>query len=148
VKHYTAFPVRWVREIQQLKEFEMEHLEEILIPLASFWLIFMIIKTSLDYKTRKSLIDKGMVNEKVRFLSKYENGFMGSLKWGLVLLGIGVGLLIYKIVPASTFVYRGDEEVFAFGMMSLCAGVGLVIYYFIASSMSKKKPESGQEREI
>jgi len=126
----------------------MEHLEEILIPLASFWLLFMIIKTSLDYKTRKNLIDKGMVNEKVRFLSKYEDGFMSSLKWGLVLLGIGLGLLIYKLMPAGTFVYRGDEEVFAFGMMSLFAGIGLIIYYFIAAAISRKKPQDGQEREI
>lgn len=126
----------------------MEHLEAILIPLASFWMVFMIIKTSLDYKTRKSLIEKGMVNEKVRFLSKYEDGFMGSLKWGLVLLGIGFGLLIYKAMPADTFTYRGDEEVFAFGMMSLCAGVGLIAYYFIAAAMSRKKPDSGQDREI
>ncbi|HER00211.1 MAG TPA: hypothetical protein ENO22_12800 [candidate division Zixibacteria bacterium] len=116
----------------------MGQLEEVLIPLGAFWVIYMVIKISLDYKTKKALIEKGQVNENIKFLARHQNGFMASLKWGLVLLGVGIGLLGYKFAELETYDVRGDEEVLAFGMMALFAGIGLVVYYFIALRMSRE----------
>jgi hypothetical protein len=116
----------------------MEDLVAIIVPLGAFWLVFMIIKISLDYKTKKALIEKGQVNENIKFLAKHQNGFMSSLKWGLVLLGVGIGLMGYKFIDLGTYSRRGDEEVVAFGLMALFAGIGLVVYYFIAMKMSKQ----------
>jgi hypothetical protein len=116
--------------------------EAIIIPLASFWLIFMVIKTSLEYKTRKVLIEKGMINENVKFLAKIQNGFMSSLKWGLVLLGIGLGALIYRVIPTDRYSEYHHEEVM-FGLMILLAGAGLVIHYLIAARASKHNEDAG-----
>jgi len=116
--------------------------EAIIIPLASFWLIYMVIKISLDYKTRKALIEKGMINENVKFLAKIQNGFMSSLKWGLVLLGIGLGALIYRVIPMDRYSDYRHEEVM-FGLMILLAGLGLVIHYLIAAKSSRQNEDSG-----
>ena len=114
----------------------MEHPEAVIIPIVSFWTVFMVIKTSLDYKTRKHLIEKGLVNKNVKFLQNFEGGFLSSLKWGLVLLGIGAALLITKIAD-----YDFEDEA-TFGAMFLAAGIGLVIYYFFAMFQAKNNPQN------
>jgi len=99
-----------------------------------FPIFYMMLKAILDYAARKKLIEKGMVNENVRFLAGYEGGFLSSLKWGLVLIGIGVALLIARIAQ-----YDIEEEgVFVFGLMFLMAGIGLLVHYFIAAQKSKE----------
>ncbi len=114
----------------------MGDLEEVLVPLAAFWLVFMIIKQSLDYKMKKRLIDKGLVDEKVKYLWKYQNGVMSSLKWGMILVAVGIGFLAYQIAPKSYWA-DGEPEVFAFGIMLLLAGVALITYHIIAPRISK-----------
>ncbi|MBD3219212.1 MAG: hypothetical protein GF310_13130 [candidate division Zixibacteria bacterium] len=117
----------------------MEDFVAIIVPLGAFWLVFMIIKISLDYKTKKALIEKGQINENIKFLAKHQNGFMSSLKWGLILLGAGIALLGYnKLTDVGIYSGRGDEEVLALGMVALFAGFALVVYYSIASKKSKE----------
>jgi len=108
--------------------------ESIIIPLGMFFITYIIIKASLDYKTRKHLIEKGLVNKDVKFLSGFEGGFMSSLKWGLVLVGIGFALLISRMVDRDV----ADEVMF--GAMFLAAGVGLVIHYFVAMTQARNNP--------
>lgn len=108
--------------------------EAVIIPIGLFWIIFMIVKNTLDYKIRKQLIEKGLVNKNVKFLQNIESGFLSSLKWGLVLLGVGGALLISQSVN-----YKIRDEVM-FGSMFLAAGLGLIIFYIIALFQAKKNP--------
>ena len=110
--------------------------EAVLIVLIVFWTFFMSIKTIFDYRTRKHLIDKGLVNKNVKFLQGFESGYLSSLKWGLVLLGIGGALIITKLAD-----YDFEDEA-TFGAMFLAAGVGLVVYYFIALFQAKNNPQN------
>jgi len=119
----------------------MGDLEEVLVPLAAFWLVFMIIKYSLDFKLRKKLIEKGLVDEKVRYLWRYQNGVMSSLKWGMVLVAVGLGFLAYKIAP-DAYWRDGEPEVFTFGVMLLLAGIALIVYHIIAPRISKSHEDN------
>jgi hypothetical protein len=107
-----------------------------IIPLLAFFIaIGAIVKLGLDHRTRQKLIDKGMVDENVKYLYR-ENGetrALSSLKWALVLIGIGLAFIIGQIVPA-----RMMEEITVAGMF-LLAGVGLLIYYAIASRVLRKR---------
>ena len=106
-----------------------------LIPLIAFFIaVAVIVKMGLDHRTRQKLIDKGMVDEKVKYLYR-ENGEMrslGTLKWALVLIGIGLAVIIGQIVPD-----RMMEEITAASMF-LLAGIGLLIYYAVASKVMGK----------
>lgn len=103
--------------------------------LVMFPIFYLMLKAILDYAARKRLIDKGMVNENVKYLAGFEGGFLSSLKWGLILIGIGVALVIARLAK-----YDIEEEgLFVFGLMFLMAGIGLLVHYFIAAQKSKEQ---------
>jgi phage shock protein PspC (stress-responsive transcriptional regulator) len=93
-----------------------------------------IIKLVMEHKTRNRLIEKGLVDEKVKYLffEKQPGEASTSLKWGIVLIGLGLAVLIGRLAPQ----YIRDEMTVA--ALFFLAGLGLVIYYFIARAMQKK----------
>ena len=102
--------------------------------LVMFPIFYLMLKAILDYAARKKLIEKGMVNENVKYLAGFEGGFLSSLKWGLIMIGIGVALVIARLAK-----YDIEEEgLFVFGLMFLMAGIGLLVHYFIAAQKSKE----------
>lgn len=116
-----------------------------------FWDVFPVIiifptfafmfKWFFEYRTRKQLIEKGMVDEKVKFLqfNKMEHFAPSSLKWGLVFLFVGVAIIFLRIISA----YIPDEIVL--GTMLIAAGLGLLVYYLIADA-ARKRHEKQQQR--
>jgi len=105
----------------------MASLNEVLIPIAVFGGFGFIIKIILDYATRSKLINKGMVDESVKYLylSKPEGQVASALKWGMVAIGIGAAIFVGQVVNPEL-----QEEV-TIGCMFLFGGIGLVIYYAI-----------------
>lgn len=101
---------------------------EFLIPIAFFYMVVLIVKYVIDNKTRRMLIEKGMVDEKVKYLFKNGTQPLSSMKWGMVLVGIGLALLIGQI-----FRYDISEQA-TIGMMFLFAGIGFIIYYFMVKN--------------
>ncbi len=99
--------------------------------LAALATIAIIIKLALDYRMRRQLIDKGMVDENIKYLSRTngETRPLSSLKWALVLIGLGLAVVVGQLVP-----HRMTEEI-TFAGMFLFAGLGLLVYYLIASKI-------------
>ena len=110
----------------------------------SFWDVFplivifptfgLMLKWYFDYRTRKQLIEKGLVDEKVKYLqfNKMETFAPSSLKWGLVFLFVGVAVVILGVISA----YIPDEVIL--GSMLIAAGLGLLVYYVIADAARKR----------
>lgn len=106
-------------------------MEDILVPIAIFGSmvagIILFTKTITDYRLRKKLIDKGLVNENAGSILKnesFEAGKYSSLKWGLIVLTGGIGLIIINYMP-----YDGDEPM-PYGVFAVSVAVGFLIYYF------------------
>jgi len=101
-------------------------------------LVGYVTKTWLDYNVRKRLIEKGAVDENIKHL--YQNvespGVLTSLKWGMILIAVGLGLL----VGINVSIDYSDEITFAF--MFIFAGVALLLYYFLADRIIKKSKKS------
>ena len=108
---------------------------EVFIPIVMFLVLAFIIKFILDYNLKKKIIEKGLINEKLENLVNLsrEQIVPSSLKWGMVLIFIGVTLFILKVIPY----YIADEVVFA--LLLIAAGTGLLLFYFIAENMKKKQ---------
>jgi hypothetical protein len=109
-----------------------------MIPLIAFFLVVgFIVKIILDHKTRRQLIEKGMLDENVKYLyaDRPENRILPSLKWGMILIGVGVAIFIGQLVP------RDLAEEITVGGMFIFAGLGLLLYYLIANRMVKKLKE-------
>lgn len=107
---------------------------EVLIPAVVFGSIVLIIKIVTDARTRNKLIDQGMVDEKVKYLFAKDIRLqrLSSLKWGLVLVGIGLSLMITYAYPELF------DDGGTFGLMFLFAGVAFLIYYAVAQRQLSK----------
>ena len=104
---------------------------EFLIPISLFAMIFGIVYIIVRRKERLAMIEKGADP------SIFEGGRKSpaSLKWGMLFVGIGVGILLGKIF--ATYSCLG-EEASMFSMICLFGGLSLVIYHFVERSMEKK----------
>ena len=107
---------------------------EVLIPISLFYVTYLIVKVITDNRVRQKLIDKGLVDEKAKYLfvKSTEMQPMASLKWGIVLIAVGIALFINSVFPLLM------EGPASFGFVSLLAGLAFVVYYFIA----KQRKES------
>jgi hypothetical protein len=98
-----------------------------------FGAIVMIIKIITDTVTRNRLIEKGLVDEKVKFL--YNGGSraraLNNLKWGMVLIGIGVAALAGSLAPDHF------DEAGVLGLMFIFGGVGFLVYYILLARHEK-----------
>jgi hypothetical protein len=107
-------------------------LKDILVPIVIFGSMIYGIKIWLDYRIRRLLIEKGQVDEKVKFL--YEKSantpVPGSLKWGMVLVAIGLAIFLAPMLGT-------DHEEYTIGLMALFGGVALVGYHILALRMTK-----------
>jgi hypothetical protein len=103
----------------------------IFVPIAFFAMIFGIVYIVVRKKERMLLIQRGA--DASAFESKKNE--IATLKWGLLFLGIGIGILLGRIFAAYTCL---GEEASYFSMICLFGGLSLVVYHFIARMMEKQ----------
>ncbi len=116
----------------------MDKMWEMLPLIVMFFMVPIIIKLLSDNKTRRKLIEKGLVDEKVKylFMDKPKEYVSSSLKWGMVLIAIGLAVFVGQMAPKDLV-----EEV-TIGAMFVFGGLALVIYYIIASRNINKHDEN------
>lgn len=98
---------------------------------------YLITKTLTDYFLRKKMVEKGMAGEDaVKILSKEMNEVnkYSSLKWGLIILFIGIGLVMTEF-----FVGYYHNPTLPLGILSICISLGFLIYYFIVKNARKNE---------
>lgn len=100
-----------------------ELLIPILVPLGFFALIFGIVY--MNKKENLAMIDKGMNPKTVsaKGPEPYKN-----LKWGLLLVGAGLGLLIAYFLERSLGDEHDNEPIY-FALIAIGGGLGLIISY-------------------
>lgn len=104
---------------------------EFFVPIAFFAMVYGIVYLILRRKERLALLEKGQT------ATIFESAKRGplNLKWGMLFIGIGVGILLGRIL--SEFTALGEEESF-FSMIFLFGGISLVLFHFIAKSLEKR----------
>jgi hypothetical protein len=100
-----------------------ELLIPILVPLGFFALIFGIVY--MNKKENLAMIDKGMNPKNVS--AKGPEPFK-NLKWGLLLVGAGLGLLIAYLLELNLGDHRDSEPLY-FALIAVGGGTGLIISY-------------------
>jgi hypothetical protein len=102
--------------------------EEVLIPITLFAGGFAMVFGITYLKTRENLamLEKGFnPKEHANRPAPYKN-----LKWGLLLIGAGLGLLLAYILDNYVFL-RGDNEAIYFALIGIGGGLGLIGSYKI-----------------
>ncbi|MCD4698761.1 MAG: hypothetical protein K8S16_21225 [Bacteroidales bacterium] len=109
----------------------MLDLTPVLVLAIIFGTILAIIYLGIRRKERMAMMEK-RVDASMFITSKKKNTY--TLKYGIMLIGIALGILIGKLL-ASTEAFMYEEEAAYFSMIFLFGGLGLVIYYFLAKKM-------------
>ncbi len=97
----------------------------ILIPLAFFLTVFGIVY--LYKRERMAMIERGMDPRSYKPQSApYQN-----LKWGLLLIGAGLGLFFAYLLDRTVFAHDMDNEAIYFSLIAIFGGLGLFISYLV-----------------
>jgi len=117
------------------KFMEPDFLVAILVPIAAMAMIFGIFY--IAKKENLAMIEKGM-NPK-----SYRPAPYSALKYGLLIMGGGVGLLLaYLIDLASAQIDGDDNPAIYFALIAIFGGLGLVMSYRIEKKeLLDKRPE-------
>jgi uncharacterized protein DUF6249 len=102
-----------------------------------FLSITFVIKVISDNRIRTRLIESGKIDEKLQFLymhpGKKESHPLSSLKWGLVLVALGLALFVGQFLP---YEMEGEGTI---GTMFLFSGIAFLIYYFVSKNERKEE---------
>jgi len=101
---------------------------EIIVPISVFAMVIGIVYLGVRHKERMALIRSGANASSL----ETKGNILGSLKWGMIFIGIGLGIIIGKIISTSTTM---EEEAAFFSMICLFGGAALMIYYIIANRL-------------
>ncbi|MGB3849812.1 MAG: DUF6249 domain-containing protein [Tunicatimonas sp.] len=106
-------------------------MEDIIVPIGVVGIVFFgvvsIIKTITDYQLRRKLIQLGHVDQQaVDLLQKSTNDQATSLKWGLIILFGGIGLIIISVTGIEQ-----RQSALPFGVLAVCLSLGFLLYHFL-----------------
>ncbi|MEO9870819.1 DUF6249 domain-containing protein [Ekhidna sp.] len=91
-------------------------------------ILFVSILT--NYSLKRKLIDKNMVNpEAANLFGKHENR-QSALKWGLIVLFGGLGLIIIDVMGLD------NDDAMPYGIEAVCIAIGFLIYYALVKKDS------------
>lgn len=116
----------------------MEDLTPVLVLLVIGYFVLALVKTVSESRLQHKLVEKGMVDEKIKALFSVRPvlEMASSLKWGLVLIAVGVAFMftfaIREWVPVGI---RGEITA---GVVFFMAGLAMIVYYAIARAQEKK----------
>ena len=108
-------------------------MEEILVPLGFFGMVVALVYIQADRKIKLNLIQHG-ADARTLKTSKTTDG---SLRFGLLLIGVAVGILLGHLLVNNTNMM---QEVAYFSMTFLFGGIALLIF----ALMQRRKPADGE----
>jgi len=99
-----------------------------------FFSVVTIVKIIVDSNTRRRMLETGNLDDRTKrlMMNQAELSTLSNLKWGMILIGIGLAALLSELMPY----WLSDEG--AIGLVFLFAGLGFLIYYPIAQKRLKE----------
>ena len=118
----------------------------IMVPLGFFAMIFGIVY--LQKREKLAMIERGMDPRRY----KPQSAPFQNLKWGLLLIGAGVGLFLAFVLDRTLFSSSMDDnEAIYFSLIAIFGGLGLFMSYRIEKKevTDKEAPATYiQEKEL
>lgn len=126
---------------EQNKQLKLFIMNEFLIPLIIFATIYGIVYLSIRRKERMALLDRGL---DPRSFEKPNNNFT-TLKYGLLLTGVGLGILLANIIVS---IGAMDNEPAYFSFVTLFGGIALILDYLIEKSILRQQKKEKKTAEL
>ncbi|MEP1095534.1 MAG: DUF6249 domain-containing protein [Cyclobacteriaceae bacterium] len=110
----------------------MDDLIPIIAIISVFGSTILFVSTLTNYALKKRLIEKDMVTEETANMFKSMTSKQNSLKWGLIVLFAGIGLIIID------FMRLDGDDAMPYGIEAVCVALGFLVYYFIVKNEDDK----------
>ncbi len=112
-------------------ETTFQHLESILVSIAFFAVTAILLIAILNFILKMRLINSGQTDPEVlKVLSNSFNQKIAPLKWGIILLSSGIGLILIYFIPSA----NQYESPLPYGIEMIFIAIGFLAYYFIANT--------------
>ena len=107
-----------------------------------FAFVLGVTKVLSDNWTKRKLIEARVSDDVIRTLFRKESDpeMFAALKWGLVLVALGLGLIVSQYLPS------GFEEPLAWGVVLVFGGAGLLAYYAVARALVRRDAREAPPR--
>lgn len=110
----------------------MESIIPIVAIISVFGSVILFVTIITNYSLKRKLIDKDMVNTEAANLFKSEGNKQNALKWGLIILFGGIGLIIIDAMRLDS------DDAMPYGIEAVCIAVGFLIYYALVKKESEQ----------
>jgi len=95
-------------------------------PIVMCIVIAVIIIAFYNYRIKKQIIESGPIDENaLKYLLSMSGAGSEVLKWGMILLFGGLGLVVIEFIP-----YDAYESGLPYGIEAVFIGLGFLAYYF------------------
>ena len=114
----------------------------VLVFISFFAFILGTTKVLSDNWTKRKLIEARVSEDIIRALFRKESDpeMFAALKWGIVLVSLGLGLIVSQQLHASF------QEPLAWGVVLVFGGVGLLVYYAVARALLRRDAAAAPQR--
>lgn len=107
--------------------YDVKHLAPFVVMIILLVILAITLVNWFNYRLKKRLLDAGPVDEKLlHLISQLWRPGAEALKWGLLFLSGGLGLILVDYLPN-----RGDDLVLPFGVEAVFLSAGFLTYYAI-----------------
>jgi hypothetical protein len=110
----------------------MDSMAEVLMPLVVLGTMatgtILLTQTLTNYYLRKRMVDKGLIgDDAASMLKKQTESKSSSLKWGLIILFGGIGLIIIGMMDFER------DSVLPFGIFAVSLSLGFLVHFLIGN---------------
>ncbi|MCU7618441.1 hypothetical protein NZ698_14670 [Chryseobacterium sp. PBS4-4] len=110
----------------------MKHLAPFIVMIAILIAISIVIVVLTNYDLKKKILNKENIDDKMFIILNNLTGFGSEmLKWGIILLFGGIGLIVLEFLPYN------ENSSLPYGVMTVFVSLGFLTYYFLMKNHKK-----------
>ena len=96
-----------------------------IIVILFFILIAVFILALNNYRLKKRIIESGPLDEiRLKFLQNLSDFGTESMKWAIILMTTGLGLVVIQFIP-----YSAEDSSLPYGVVIMFIAAGFFLYY-------------------
>lgn len=110
----------------------MKQLAPFIVMIAILIAISAVIVVLTNYELKKKILNKENIDDKMFIILNNLTGLgFEMLKWGIILLFGGIGLIVLEFLPYN------ENSPLPYGVMTVFVSLGFLSYYFFVKSQKK-----------
>ena len=108
----------------------MKHIIPFIVVIVFIIAIAIVVISAFNFKLKKRIIESGPIDDNaLKFIGSISGLNTEALKWGLILLFGGIGLVVMEFLP-----YNLEDSPLPYGIESIFFAIGFLVYYTLVRS--------------